>query len=209
MRIIVALLALTAFLVGAAPRALAEEGDDASASPPGVTGGPAHGQAPAPGGSVAPAAPGDDSTQLGAPESEAARPEANPDPRDPSEPAASGDDVLPHREADQVGGGVEVELLHDPLAVRLDGVDADREDASDLAVHLALGDELQDFALAVREQREIILEGPSVLVFDVVLEEDLRDHGAEGGLAACDRLHRLQKLQALRVLEEVAGRSSP
>ena len=95
MRIIVALLALTAFLVGAAPRALAEEGDDASASPPGVTGGPAHGQAPAPGGTVAPAAPGDDSTQLGAPESEAARPEANPDPRDPSEDEAGTENDRP------------------------------------------------------------------------------------------------------------------
>ena len=91
MRIIVALLALTAFLVGAAPRALAEEGDDASASPPGVTDGPA----PAPGGSVAPAAPGDDSTQLGAPESEAARPEANPDPRDPSEDEAGTENDRP------------------------------------------------------------------------------------------------------------------
>ena len=110
MRIIVALLALTAFLVGAAPRALAEEGDDASASPPGVTGGPAHGQAPA---------PGDDSTQLGAPESEAARPEANPDPRDPSEDEAGTENDRP-----QLGPGAPAV---DPYAV--DPTNTDPSDA--------------------------------------------------------------------------------
>ena len=46
---------------------------------------------------------------------------------------------------------MEVELLDDVAAVRLDGVDADDELLGDLAVRVAAGDEAEDLALAVGE----------------------------------------------------------
>src|SRR5437667_325648 len=67
-------------------------------------------------------------------------------------------DLLPHREAHDLRRVVEVELLHDVLAVRLHRVDAHREDDRDLLVGLALGDELQHLAFAVAAQRAVVLD---------------------------------------------------
>jgi hypothetical protein len=46
---------------------------------------------------------------------------------------------------------VDVELAHDGRAVRIGRLHADTEDLGDLLRRLALGDELQDFALALAE----------------------------------------------------------
>src|SRR5206468_3928861 len=57
-----------------------------------------------------------------------------PRPGSRCQPAAglSVNDLLPHREAHDLRRVVEVELLHDVLAVRLHRVDAHREDGRDL-----------------------------------------------------------------------------
>src|SRR6266446_1320958 len=107
-------------------------------------------------------------------------------------------------EADDLGGVVEVELLHDVLAVTLDGVDAEREDAGDLFVGLALGDELQDLALASREPRQRVLGGAAARVAEIAVEQDLRDRRAEVRAAARERLHRLDEVEVLGVLQEIA-----
>src|SRR5437773_4497308 len=116
-------------------------------------------------------------------------------------------DLLPHREAHDLRRVVEVELLHDVLAVRLHRVDAHREDDRDLLVGLALGDELQHLAFAVGEQREVVLDLLPARVAEVALEQHLRDRRAEERAASTDRLDGLQEVQVLRVLEQIAARA--
>src|SRR5213078_5208911 len=66
-------------------------------------------------------------------------------------------DLLAQREPHQLGRLVEVELLHDLLAVGLDRVQAERERGRDLRVGAPLGDELEDLAFAPREPREVVV----------------------------------------------------
>src|SRR5215470_7998185 len=109
-------------------------------------------------------------------------------------------DLLPHREANDLGRVVEIELLHDVLAVRLDRVDAHRQDGGDLLVRLSLGDQLEDLALTVGQQREVVLDVLAAGVAEISLEQDLRDGRAEERAAAPDRLDRLQQVEVLGVL---------
>src|SRR4029077_1800957 len=69
--------------------------------------------------------------------------------------AGSVDDLLAHREADDLRRVVEIELLHDVLAVRLDRVDAHREHGRDFLVRLPLGNQLENLALAVGQERQV------------------------------------------------------
>src|SRR5438105_15584369 len=54
--------------------------------------------------------------------------------------------------AHQPGDLVDVELLHDPVAVRLCGLEADVEKSRDRFGGLAFGNQLQDLALARRKR---------------------------------------------------------
>ena len=66
-----------------------------------------------------------------------------------SESSGSGlGDLVADGVADDVGGGVEVELAHQVGAVRIGGLDADAEHLGNFLGGLALGDELDDLALA-------------------------------------------------------------
>src|SRR5881394_244771 len=58
----------------------------------------------------------------------------------------SGDDRL-----HELGDRAHLELLHEPGAVGLDGLDADLEGLGDLAVELARHHQVEDLALALRE----------------------------------------------------------
>src|SRR5262245_32132783 len=58
------------------------------------------------------------------------------------------DEPLPEGVADEPGGVVNVELRHDVSAMRLGGLHTDVEQLSDLLRGLALGDQLEDLALA-------------------------------------------------------------
>ena len=59
-------------------------------------------------------------------------------------------DAFANGVADEVGAVSGVELGHDVGLVRFDSLDADVELVGDALVGEALGDELQDFALAAR-----------------------------------------------------------
>src|SRR6187549_783655 len=60
------------------------------------------------------------------------------------------------RGLDQLGERVDLQLLHDLGAVRLDGLDADVEAFGDLAVHAARDHERHHLALALREERDAL-----------------------------------------------------
>ena len=55
-----------------------------------------------------------------------------------------------HRVQDDLGRAVQIELLHDPRAMGFDGAETDEEQRCDFLVDLAFGNELKDFALAIR-----------------------------------------------------------
>src|SRR5438552_12444241 len=79
-------------------------------------------------------------------------------------PPPSVHDLLAQGEADQLGRLVEVELLHDLLAVPLHRAQAEREGGRDLCVGAPLGDELEDLALPPRESREVVVAFPRRLL---------------------------------------------
>src|ERR1700677_4442991 len=62
--------------------------------------------------------------------------------------------------AGEAGGVVDVELLHEVLAVLLDGLDADAEFGRGFLVRPALGDELEHFHLARGELGGLFAEPP-------------------------------------------------
>src|SRR5262245_18311358 len=120
---------------------------------------------------------------------------------------ASMDDLLAHREANDLGRVVQIELLHDVLAVRLDRVDAHGEHGRDLLVRLALGDQLEHLALAVGEEGQVVLDVLAAGIAEIAFEEDLRPGWAEERPAAADRLHGLQEVEVLRILQQIAPRT--
>src|SRR5437667_11357020 len=98
----------------------------------------------------------------------------------------SRDDLLPHREAYDLGGVVEIELVHDVLAVRLDRVDADAEERRDLLVRLAFGDLAHHLQLALGEQVQVVLDLPAAVAEVVVTAEEPCGLRAEERMAARD-----------------------
>src|ERR1700688_4827233 len=62
--------------------------------------------------------------------------------------------------AHEAGNVVDVELLHEGGAVRLDRLDAGREQGGDLLGRSSLGDELEDLALA---RRQVLARAPVAL----------------------------------------------
>ena len=72
---------------------------------------------------------------------------------------------LGQHDAHEVGGVLGAELFHDAGAMHLDGAGRDAELAAGLLVGLAVGDELQHFALARRELGEAAhLDRPAAAV---------------------------------------------
>src|SRR5581483_4135461 len=113
------------------------------------------------------------------------------------------DDLLANGEANDLGRIVQVELFHDVLAVRLDGVDADRHETRNRAVGLPLGDQPEHLLLALGQEVEIVLDLTCLRLVDVGGAEQLRDRRAEERSATGNRLGGLQDVG--RVLQEVAA----
>lgn len=65
--------------------------------------------------------------------------------------SCSGDYLFPHRIEDNFSGTMEIQLLHDVGAMRLDGVGADVEGRGDFLVGFALRQKLQDLLFTVGE----------------------------------------------------------
>src|SRR6266568_2681972 len=100
----------------------------------------------------------------------------------------------------QAGDIVDVEPVHDLAAVRLDGLDGEVKLLRDLLAGAPLGDELQDLALARREEVEHarLAHPPQVRVHDV-----LRDAGRQVRFASRDRLEGELELRDIGPLEEI------
>src|SRR5919202_2569264 len=100
------------------------------------------------------------------------------------------DEPAADRVARQLDAVAHAELLEDVGPVRLDGLLADRQQLGDLAVRVALGDELDDLLLA-RGERVLgdLLAGPRAS--DVVAHERALGAGVEERLAAHGRAARL------------------
>src|SRR5882724_12994647 len=69
----------------------------------------------------------------------------------PDRPAGF-DDALGDGIAGEAGDVVDAQPVHEPLAMSLDGLDADAQFGGDLLVGFTFGDQLQDFRLAWSEQ---------------------------------------------------------
>src|SRR5690349_6370102 len=68
-----------------------------------------------------------------------------------------GEQALLEGEAEDLGARPQAELVAQPRAVRLDGLDAQREAVRDLAVGVALRDQHEDLALALAQE---VVAGP-------------------------------------------------
>src|SRR5215472_7405769 len=91
--------------------------------------------------------------------------------------------------AHQAGDVVDAEPLHQTRSVRFDSLHAGLEQLRDLLARLALGDQLQDLALARRQ----VLKRVAALVgglTEINLDHMPGDRGAQEDLAASDRLYR-------------------
>src|SRR4051812_36656615 len=89
-------------------------------------------------------------------------------------------------------------------AVGLDGGDADVDQAGDLLVGAAFGDELEDFALAVGEEVVAVVEAAALELADVVLLEDFAHLAGQERSSLGDGADGLDNVGAERVLEQVA-----
>src|SRR5215469_6726059 len=84
------------------------------------------------------------------------------------------DQAVPHRKTNELVDTVEIQLFHNPAAMRIHGVDAEIQDAGNLLIGLALGEHLQHLALPAGEQVDRIGNVPPVVV-----EDGVGDRGAD------------------------------
>ena len=106
--------------------------------------------------------------------------------------------------AHQFGGGTQLELLHRRGAVGLDRLDADLEQIRNLLVDLALGDQLDDFALAVRQDVERVVG----LCSQILLEQGFGHAGREIGTVDRQCIDRGEQVPLGIGLEDEAARAS-
>src|ERR1700682_2136945 len=88
-------------------------------------------------------------------------------------------DPLPHGVEHDVGGAVQIELLHQPAAVCFHGVETQAQKIRHFLVGFALRQKLQYFLLAVREQIVGVFEAPALHLYHVVFEQRFGDGGTE------------------------------
>src|SRR5882762_5997765 len=107
-------------------------------------------------------------------------------------------DSMPDRIAHQARRVMNIELLHELGAVRLDGLRADREPCRDRLGGMTFGDQLQHLALAYRER------GGRVLRREISLGDRAGDTGRQVHLAAANALDGLHQVARRLALEDVA-----
>lgn len=112
---------------------------------------------------------------------------------------ASVDEAVADGEAHELADGVQIELLHDAPAMRLHGVNTQAQRVGDFLVGLALGDHLQHFALAWREEVDGVGD-----VLAVVIEHGVTHLGAEVAFAVGHGAHGGEELGLVAVFEQVA-----
>src|SRR5437868_7120170 len=97
-----------------------------------------------------------------------------------------------------------IELLHDLLPVLFDGLYAQAKLSGNLFVGVTLGDQLQDFRLAL-SQFDWRFFGPLLLVLDGLLAQALRNGRAEEGVALSDLADGGDNVLGGGLLEQVSG----
>ena len=102
--------------------------------------------------------------------------------------------TLPDGVLHEVGDLVQVQLVHDVAAMRLYGLAAEAEQFGDVLVGVALGDELEDFALASGELVGGSVRGGVVHALQVVVQHRLEGDRLEHLAAADDGSHRRHQL---------------
>src|SRR5216683_535755 len=88
--------------------------------------------------------------------------------------------------ADELGGGMDVELAHRGGAMGLDRLDADAEQQRRPLVAVALGDELNDLAFARRQRVGLVLRSG---LLEEIVQQYLRDLIREIGVVQRQRGH--------------------
>src|SRR5438128_10435174 len=103
---------------------------------------------------------------------------------------------------------VDVQLVHDVLAMFLDGLDTDAQFAGDLLIGFAFGDQLQHFRLAGGQTAAPLLhEYATNDSFAIVPHELLRNGGTEEYLAGLDFAYRRDEVDDNGLFEQIARRT--
>jgi hypothetical protein len=113
-------------------------------------------------------------------------------------------DTFPDCVENDVGGGMEIQLLHQAAAVCFDSVEADAEERGGFFVGFTFGQELENFFFAIGEEIIGILEAFALHLAHVILEQSLCDGRAEEELLVGDGTDRLEEIGLGAILEKVA-----
>src|SRR5207247_6834795 len=105
-------------------------------------------------------------------------------------------------EAHPFADAVEVELIHDPAPMRVDGVDAQVQSCRDLFVRLSLRYQLEDFTFPACEQVERFGD-----VLAVIGQYRLGNRGTQISVPFGDRADGGQEVALDHVLQQVAARA--
>lgn len=84
------------------------------------------------------------------------------------------------------------ELVHDVCTVRMYSAGADDQSLGDILVGVAVGNELQDFALALGQP--LIFRIFSFLTFEVAFDQPAGHAWVEEGVAVCNRFYCVDQL---------------
>src|SRR5262245_19233980 len=115
---------------------------------------------------------------------------------------SKGDDVVADRVLDQLGGSLDPECLQDAGPVEFRGTRGDLQDRRNLLGRVALGQELQDLALAPGQSGKLVLLAG---ILAVRLEQFSRDHRRHVRLPSQGLPHRGDQLGVRRMLRNEAG----
>ena len=116
-------------------------------------------------------------------------------------------DALADGVEDDFGGVVQIELLHQVRAMRLYGREAQLQDRRDFLVRAPLGEQLEDFLLAIGEQVIRVGETLRLQAADVIFDEHRGHRGTEERLAGADRTHGGQQVLVGRILQQIRTRA--
>ena len=108
------------------------------------------------------------------------------------------------RVANEAGGFLEVELLHDPRAMRLGGLDVETEEGRDFSGFLTLGEKLEDLPLT-RAQRAIV----RVPALQIGLDDHTGEPWMEVGPSGHHRVDRLDQFPSFIRLEHAPPETRP
>src|SRR5579862_8714348 len=106
---------------------------------------------------------------------------------------------MANRELGQSGDGVDIQLLHDVVSVRIDGAGADMHGMGDLGTGIAFRDQLKNLALAAGKNIQFIYFRLALSAAKIVVENQMGQRWAQIGSAGDNRFDGDKKLGKGRV----------